>query len=66
MVFGLYPNLYNVMQSQSYLSANSAEYYLYENRIGFKIIYKTILAAIAHVIVKENLQHFVVIYKVGR
>ena len=66
MVFGLYPNLYNVMQSQGYLSANSAEYYLYENRIGFKIIYKTILAAIAHVIVKENLQHFVVIYKVGR
>ena len=54
------------MQSQSYLSANSAEYYLYENRIGSKIIYKTILAAIAHVIVKENLQHFVVIYKVGR
>ena len=54
------------MQSQGYLSANSAEYYLCENRIGSKIIYKTILAAIAHVIVKENLQHFVVIYKVGR
>ena len=66
MVFGFYQNLYNVMQSQSYLSANSAEYYLYENRIGSKIIYKTILAAIAHVIVKENLQHFVVVYKVGR
>ena len=55
MVFGLYPNLYNVMQSQSYLSANSAEYYLSENRIGSKIIYKTILAAIAHVIIKEIL-----------
>ena len=54
------------MQSQSYLSANSAEYYLYENRIGSKIIYKTILAAIAHVIVKEILQHLVVVYKVGR
>ncbi len=51
MVFGLYPNLYNVMQSQSYLSANSAEYYLYENRIGSKIIYKTILAAILLIIV---------------
>lgn len=51
MVFGLYQNLYNVMQSQSYLSANSAEYYLYENRIGSKIIYKTILAAILLIIV---------------
>lgn len=53
------------MQSQSYLSANSAEYYLSENRIGSKIIYKTILAAIAHVIVKEILQHFIVVYRVG-
>lgn len=34
--------------------------------IGSKIIYKTILAAIVHVIVKEILQHFVVVYKVGR
>lgn len=66
MVLGLYPNLYNVMQSQSYLSANSAKYYLYGNRIGSKIIYKIILAAIVHVIVKEILQHFVVVYKVGR
>lgn len=39
------------MQPEKYLSADTAEYYLYENRIRSKIIYKIVLLAISVVMV---------------
>lgn len=39
------------MQPESYLTADSAEHYLYENRIRTKIIYKIVLAAVLVIIV---------------
>ena len=39
------------MKPESYLSENSAEYYLYENQTKNKIIYKTTLTAIFVIII---------------